>query len=138
MTKQNFKPAKTLKIILDKVFSDFIRLRDSDNYGMCSCISCGKKEFWTLVDCGHYEDRAHMGTRYSEKNCNAQCRDCNRFNDGNREGYTRGLISKYGISVIGELETKRNALNKMSRIDYQIAIDHYREEVSKLKREKGL
>ena len=88
------KPSiKTLKRKLDDVFSIYIRLRDSDDKGFCRCISCGKIQHWEDVDCGHYVNRSHMGTRYSERNCNAQCRHCNRFMEGNIQNYRKGLIA---------------------------------------------
>lgn len=61
---------------LDRAFSKFIRLRDSDDNGLCRCISCGKLHMWDDIDCGHFVNRRHMGTRFDEKNCNAQCRSC--------------------------------------------------------------
>ena len=79
-----------------------------------------------------------MGTRYSEKNCNAQCRSCNRFDEGNNIGYTRGLIRKYGIGVISLLEAHKHSFSKMTSFDYEVMINHYKEEIKRLKREKGL
>lgn len=127
-----------LKRKLDEIFSVYIRLRDSDQNGYCRCISCGKIEHWKDVDCGHFVNRSHMGTRYSEKNCNAQCRSCNRFDEGNNIGYTRGLIRKYGIGVISLLEAQKHSFSKMTSFDYEVMIDHYKEEIKRLKREKGL
>lgn len=133
------KPSiKTLKRKLDDVFSIYIRLRDSDDKGFCQCISCGKIQHWKDVDCGHYVNRSHMGTRYSERNCNAQCRSCNRFSEGNNIGYTRGLIRKYGIKVIDELDVKKHTQTYMKSFDYEVLIDHYNKEIEKLKSDKIL
>lgn len=79
-----------------------------------------------------------MGTRYSERNCNAQCRDCNRFDEGNNIGYTRGLIRKYGIKVIDELDVKKHTQTYMKPFDYEVLIDHYNKEIEKLKSDKIL
>lgn len=127
-----------LKEKLDRIFSVYIRLRDSDNKGYCRCISCGSIHPWKEVDCGHHVNRSHMSTRYSEKNCNAQCRKCNRFDEGNNIGYTRGLINKYGIKIISELDVKKHSVSHMTAFDYEILIDHYNKEVERLKKEKGL
>lgn len=127
-----------LKAKLDRVFSEYIRLRDSDSRGYVRCISCGKIVHWKEADCGHYVNRAHMGTRFSERNCNGQCRFCNRFDEGNNIGYTRGLISKYGIKIIAYLEVKKHSQTNLTKFDYEIMIKHYKEEVKRLKREKGL
>lgn len=79
-----------------------------------------------------------MGTRYSERNCNAQCRSCNRFSEGNNIGYTRGLIRKYGIKVIDELDVKKHTQTYMKPFDYEVLIDHYNKEIEKLKSDKIL
>lgn len=127
-----------LKNKLDRIFSEFIRLRDSDANGYCRCISCGKIQYWREVDCGHYVNRGHMGTRFSERNCNAQCRKCNRFDEGCNIGYTRGLIAKYGIKVINELDAKKHNYTHLTSFDYEVLIKHYQYEVKRLKEEKGI
>ena len=127
-----------LKEKLDRIFSEFIRLRDSNNKGYCRCISCGSIHFWKDIQNGHYVNRGHMGTRFSERNCNAQCVKCNIFDEGNNIGYARGLINKYGVKVIDELEVKKHSLNKLAAYEYRVLIDLYKEKVDVLKIEKGL
>lgn len=137
--KTKKKPSvKTLKRKLDDIFSIYIRKRDANVSGFCRCISCGAVHHWKEVDCGHYVNRSHMGTRYSERNCNAQCRKCNRFDEGNNIGYTRGLINKYGVKILAELEVKKHTYTSMSPFDYEILINHYREEIKKLDKNKSL
>ena len=123
---------------LDTVFSEFIRLRDSRDDGTFVCISCGRLLPYEQADCGHYIKRKHMSTRFSEKNCNAQCRSCNRFDEGNIQGYRRGLVAKYGEQAVILLEASKNRINKIAEFEYQAMIDHYRKEVKRLKKEKGI
>lgn len=123
---------------LDTVFSEFIRLRDSRDDGTFVCISCGRLLPYEQADCGHYINRKHMSTRFSEKNCNAQCRSCNRFDEGNIQGYRRGLVAKYGEQAVILLEASKNRINKIAEFEYQAMIDHYRKEVKRLKKEKGI
>lgn len=132
------KNASTLKDKLDRVFSEFIRLRDADNNGYCRCISCGKIVHWREADCGHFVNRSHMGTRFSERNCNAQCRSCNRYDEGNNIGYTRGLINRYGIKVINDLEVKKNFLCKLAEFDYEIMIKDYKKRIKDIRIQKGI
>ena len=124
----------TLKIKLDKVFSEFIRLRDSTG-GMFQCISCGRTLPYNQADCGHYINRKHMSTRFSEINCNAQCRSCNRFDEGNIQGYRRGLIAKYGEKSVLLLEASKNQVNKIAEYEYKAMIAHYKKEIKRLKAE---
>lgn len=83
----------------DRVFSKFIRLRDCrGGYGYC--CSCGKIITYETCDAGHFVNRRWMMTRYDERNVNAQCRSCNRFDEGNNVGYVRFIQRKYGDDVV--------------------------------------
>lgn len=121
---------------LDRVFSEYIRLRDADEKGFCRCISCGKIAHWKDMDCGHFINRKHMALRFNDINCNAQCRACNRFDEGNMEGYRMGLIKKHGQVIIEKLYAMKNEVCRISSIEYSIAIKHYKKKVEKLKNEK--
>lgn len=127
---------KTLTRKLDTVFSQFIRLRDANKDGYFMCISCGKLVHWTEGDCGHFVNRQHMSLRYSEKNCNAQCRSCNRFDEGCNIGYMRGLVKKYGANVIDDLYVKKHHTAKFTDFEAKAMIEHYQREVKRLKEEK--
>ena len=123
---------------LDTVFSTFIRLRDSQSNGTFKCISCGRTLPYDQADCGHYINRKHMATRFSEMNCNAQCRSCNRFDEGNIQGYRRGLIIKYEEPATALLEARKNQINKITEYEYQAMIAHYKAEIKRLKSEKQI
>lgn len=126
------------KAKLDKVFSSYIRLRDSDENGYCRCISCGTIAFWKQVDNGHFINRSHMSLRFNQTNCNGQCRKCNRFDESNSEGYRRGLIQKHGPDIIDKLYAMKGEVCKISQVEYSIAIKYYSKEVERLKKEKRL
>lgn len=111
---------------LDAEFSLYIRHRDSKN-GVFTCISCGLPKFYSQADCGHYINRQHLSTRFDEVNCNAQCRKCNRFGEGNNQGYRIGLINKYGEQAVNLLDVKKSTTKKFSSFDLEILIKHYKE-----------
>lgn len=48
-----------------------------------------------------------MALRYDERNCHAQCRSCNRFDEGNQVGYTRFMLKKYGEDTVDLLESMK-------------------------------
>lgn len=123
---------------LDRIFSEYIRLRDADNNGYIRCISCGKVVFWKDADNGHFINRKHMSLRFSETNCNAQCRACNRFDEGNMTGYNLGMIKKYGQQVVDLLILAKNQANKISNTEYKILITHYKQKVKEIKSQKNL
>lgn len=74
---------------LDKIFSEFIRLRDANPQGLCFCITCNRPFHWRDGDAGHYVQRDRLATRFDERNVNAQCKYCNRFRSG--EQYLHGV-----------------------------------------------
>lgn len=119
----------TLKSKLDRIFSEYIRRRDAGENGYVRCISCGKIVHWEQSDAGHYVNRKHMSLRYDEKNVNAQCRDCNRFNEGNMIGYAKGLIAKYGQGVIDYLDVKRFNACKMTEFELGVLVKEYRDKL---------
>lgn len=123
---------------LDRVFSLFIRYRDSMPNGYFQCVSCRKIKRFSQADCGHYINRKHMNTRFDEMNCHAQCRECNRFSEGNIQDYRRNLVGKYGERAVILLEAKKNVFRQFSDFQLEEKISFYREQANKLKKEKGL
>lgn len=138
------KPVKSdrSKLIarLDRVFSEYIRIRDSfktQSGFYFKCISCGKIKPYEDADCGHYVNRGHMGTRFSEDNCHAQCRNCNRFDEGNIYNYRRSLVDKIGESRVLLLESRKHDVCKLSEFELKVMIEDYKKKLKALKEERG-
>lgn len=125
----------TLMRKADEAFSLFIRTRDSQPYEgrAFKCISCGRVLPIDQADCGHYCNRQHMSLRFSELNCHAQCRKCNRFMEGNIQDYRKGLIQKIGEAKVLILETTKHISNKISNFELELLYKHYKAETKKLK-----
>jgi len=97
----------TVKKRVDKWFSIFIRLRDAailNQQGYVQCCSCGYVDYWKNMDAGHWINRRHNSTRYEETNVHAQCRKCNRFDEGNASGYARFMLASYGSEHMDDLD----------------------------------
>ena len=128
-----------LRAKLDTQFSLFIRARDAMPNGYAKCISCGKIHFWRELQCGHYMSRRYMSTRFDEDNCHAQCVACNMFNQGNIQGYRRGLLEKIGEKRINLIELKAmNSIRKYSDLEYKELTKYYKLRTEKLRKEKGI
>jgi hypothetical protein len=123
---------------LDKVFSIYIRLRDADDDGFCTCCSSGKRQHWKDMDCGHFISRRHLATRWEDMNCHAQSRGDNRFNQGNALGYSRFLLKKYGPNALDDLERMKNRPFKITQFEINNMVKYYREKIQELKKQKGL
>lgn len=131
--KTKEKSLQVLENELDDIFSEFIRLRDQKS-GFVYCFICGAKVPWRQSQNGHFIPRAHMPTRYSEINCNAICEGCNCFDKDHEKQYRYAMIAKYGIDEVERLESQKHGLQKFMRFEIQEMIDHYKIEVSKLKK----
>ena len=121
---------------LDKVFSEYVRLRDSDSNGYGKCITCGKVIHWKDGDAGHAINRAHMSTRFDEMNVHLQCRHCNRFREGEIVEYSMALVKKYGQARLDILLAKKHFQSKMGDFEANQLIEHYKNLVKALKNAK--
>ena len=132
------KGFRDLEKILDRLFSEFIRLRDADAQGYVQCITCGAIYFWKDIDCGHYISRARQATRYDPMNSHCQCKKCNRFRGGEHDIYEERLVEKYGEESVKELKQKAKLGGNYDTYLLQQMINEYREKVKQLKLVKRL
>lgn len=124
--------ATNLKNKLDTVFSQYIRLRDMEEGRVFRCISCNRILPISQADCGHYINRQHMSTRWHEMNCHAQCRKCNRFDEGNMQGYRLGLVRMYGEKHVAVLESYKYRVTKYSDFEMSALIKYYKSRIKEL------
>ena len=86
----------------------------------------------------HFMNRRHLGTRFSEENCHGGCEPCNCYNGGNLEAYEAHLRREYGDNIIDKLTMLKNAVTKFAPYEIKEMTKHYKREVKRLKKEKGL
>lgn len=123
---------------LDVVFSQFIRLRDSDENGYVTCYCrCGSVVYWTEADCMHFIPRIHKNTRFSEDNCKGGCKNCNQKKYGN--------LIPFGEHLEEDRPGSVEALEDQGRVQYNFdipelkaLISYYAKEVKHLKKKKPL
>ena len=123
---------------LQRVFNEFIRLRDSDQ----DCISCDASnaslaEKWRggKWDAGHYRSTGsapHL--RFSEANCHKQCKRCNNQLSGNIVEYRKRLIKRIGVEAVEAIEANQTPL-RLTVEDIKAMLKEYRAKVRQLKRE---
>jgi 5-methylcytosine-specific restriction endonuclease McrA len=89
-----------------KTFSEYIRKRDADWKGDCTCVTCGTVKPIKEMQAGHFIQGRHNSILFDERNVHAQCYSCNVMKYGNSLKYYRFMESKYGDEVIKELEEK--------------------------------
>lgn len=140
-TKSKVKKNDRQKLIakLDSIFSEFIRLRDCDNNGLCKCITCGTYKHWRECDAGHFVTRENMGTRWEEENVNAQCPHCNRFKSGKQFEHGLAIDKKFkkpGTAAL--MVAKGNAVCNWEDFEIETMYKYYKNAVRELKDEKGM
>jgi hypothetical protein len=132
------KTISKLKKELDKWFSLYIRLRESEA-GLVQCFTCNKvSHYKSGMQNGHFQSRKHLATRWDDENCQVQCVGCNMFKAGEQYKFAINLDAKYGEGKAEELEFLARTIMKVSRIDYEEKISYYKDLVEKLKKEKGI
>ncbi len=97
---------KRLKELAWKAISKYVRERDNG-----ICVTCGKKDDWQNMDCGHYRSNSERNQSfggnelwYDLRNLNCQCFRCNRMLSGNQAEYALFLERKYGNGILQELD----------------------------------
>jgi hypothetical protein len=116
----------------DAIFSQYIRKRYADNNGIAECFTCGKKDYWKSLQCGHFMSRKHYSTRWDEKNCQVQCAGCNVFRWGEQFKFGRNLDIKLGKGTADSLEQKSRQILKYNNIELIELIEHYKKKVAEL------
>ena len=118
-----------------KAFSEFIRLRDSDEFGRLQCVTCQRSGPWRSMDAGHFITRAKESTLFDERNVHGQCKGCNRFQGGKFLEHERAIERIHGAGTAQILKDKALTLCKRTASDYQFIADTYRLRVERIKEE---
>jgi hypothetical protein len=128
-----------LKKKLDTIFSLYIRLRDSNEFGIVRCFTCWvEKNYKEGMQNGHFMSRQYLSTRFDEQNCQPQCVACNMYHSGEQFKFGLGLEYKYGNGTAKKLLQKSRQPFKMSKHEYEEKISYYKSLVENLLKEKGL
>jgi len=129
---------KKLIARLDKVFSQWVRMRTADHRGFVECYTCGKVAHWKTVDAGHFQSRAKFSTRWmcdpeeGMVNVAPQCKSCNGFRSGEQFKFARRLDAKFGEGTAETIEQASNQTRKYSVEELEALIDVYNRRLRKL------
>ena len=123
---------------LDSVFSQYVRLSESDPEGYGECITCGVRLFWKEAQACHFFTRGRYPTRWDEDNVHYGCYRCNVLLKGNYINYTREMLDRYSREFVDQLEFKSLNGEKTSTPELKEIIAYYSTEVERLKTEKSL
>jgi hypothetical protein len=129
---------KKLIARLDKVFSQWVRMRTADHRGFVECYTCGKVAHWKTVDAGHFQSRAKFSTRWmcdpeeGMVNVAPQCKSCNGFRSGEQFKFARRLDAEFGEGTAETIEQASNQTRKYSVEELEALIEVYNRRLRKL------
>lgn len=123
----------------DRLFSLFIRGRDSDKEGWVVCPLCNKRynveqETYSgdkIIQNGHFIKREVYSLRYSEENCKAICCYCNKnMFDYPTTGtaylsFKKLLISELGETEVTIMEVAHRKINMLEAQQLKNIIEYY-------------
>ena len=121
-----------LKKKLDVFFSQYIRRRNADHLGRVKCFTCGVEKHWKEQQAGHFQSRSHHSTRWDEVNVQVQCVKCNMFRQGEQYKFGLYLDDRFGDGTAEELENRAKTIVKLNRVDYEEAIERYKQKINEL------
>lgn len=121
-----------LKKKLDVLFSQYIRRRNADHLGRVKCFTCGVEKHWKEQQAGHFQSRSHHSTRWDEVNVQVQCVKCNLFRQGEQYKFGLYLDQRFGDGKAEELENRAKTIVKLNRVDYEEAIERYKQKIREL------
>ena len=121
-----------LKKKLDVLFSQYIRRRNADHLGRVKCFTCGVEKHWKEQQAGHLQSRSHHSTRWDEVNVQVQCVKCNMFRQGEQYKFGLYLDDRFGDGTAEELENRAKTIVKLNRVDYEEAIERYKQKIREL------
>ena len=121
-----------LKKKLDVLFSQYIRRRNADHLGRVKCFTCGIEKHWKEQQAGHFQSRSHHSTRWDEVNVQVQCVKCNMYRQGEQYKFGLYLDDRFGDGTAEELEYRAKTIIKLNRVDYEEAIERYKQKIKEL------
>jgi hypothetical protein len=124
-----------MKDKLDIIFSKYIRLRDTDEYGHGACFTCGLSYHYDYLQCGHFRKRRNLATRWYQDNAHAQCQECNQEDD--MAAYMIAMLNQEGgMEKASEIIEMSKVSPKFMAEDYEKMYKHYRKLVKLLLKDK--
>jgi len=116
----------TLRNKLDKLFNQYIRLRDG------ACILTNEKE---NLSCSHYYDKKNNPyLRWDERNAHAMTIKKHWLHHhGKAPDYALWMFKTYGFKFMAKLAKDANKKIKYKRTDYMKKLDEYTNKLNHLK-----
>jgi len=116
--KATSEKTRALKLA-DSWFSKYIRLKhsfESSGIRKAKCYTCENVYPILDMDCGHWQKRQNLGTRFHKNNARPQCTSCNDYNKGEFSKFESNLIDEIGVEKVMNIKS-------ISDINYHVSIE---------------
>lgn len=112
------------------------KLEESNDKGVCDCVTCDSRMHYTEIQNGHYIDRKHNSTTFLPENNHPQCETCNVYKRGNINEYTKYLDDRYGEGTSERLKRLKHRVFRLSEKFLEDLIEQTKKEIDVLEKEK--
>ena len=114
---------------LDKVFSQYVRVKNMDDNGYIECYTCRERKKFTNIQAGHFMSRKSYSTRWLEEppNVMPQCVSCNIFKSGMSWEFGKRLDEDFGEGTAEEISRLSKQTVKISSGELESMIEHYQD-----------
>ena len=108
-----------------KLFSLYIRLKETDANGYGNCITCGTNHHYKDLQAGHFVDGRGNSILFDQRGVHIQCYACNCCLHGSKLKYWVWMEKNFGRNTIDELIilSKQPRKFTISELE-QMAIDY--------------
>jgi len=131
MSKIKHKSTKSLRKILWKLVSEYVRRSASDGNGIATCYTCGKRGRWETMHCGHYIHRDCLDYE-ADFNLRCQCPRCNLYLSGNSGVFAEKLIAEIGAEEVSLLRQRSKQVKKWTVLELEEMILTYKQALGTL------
>ena len=121
----------------DRIYSQYIRLVNSNLSGYVECYTCSEILHWKDAQCGHYMPRINKFLRYDNRVNKVQCKHCNEDLRGNHAAF-RIRLEKENPGLTEIIEYEVNLTYKYGRDELRNLITEYTQKVRELKKLKNI
>ena len=131
MKRSKTKTLKTAKADTWKVFSLWVRLKDS-RHGLNQCYTCGLVGHVKDMHAGHALGGRHNAVLFDLFLVRPQCRQCNMYNNGQYNRFRLRLIDEFDQEWYDEklrLCSKTGRIMKYTTADLDEMIEWFREDI---------
>lgn len=97
-----------LLVNVRNICHDYIRERDKGK----DCIACGVPYNSNFHASHFYKSELYSNLKYDENNIFGGCQKCNLLLEGNESGFRTGLIQRFGVEFVNDIDNKAKSYKK--------------------------